>query len=264
MLHKTIPFLFQKKVINFLIKIHNLMPLKKAYSPLLICCFFSTPFISNAYADTLGNSNNNFALNKSNQSFLPVENIPTPPPSLPRTFTETAITYSSLSPKGRTQLFESESFDMSQAQSVPVLGAQVQRWFFRDYENSQHLGYILGMGLGDKKINVTLKDRPPLSNVEIIYMRLMAGLSLERAFLNDRLYLGMHTLLIEELWQQNAPELGSQWSQWNPALGISFNLKGTITQRWYGLAEFHNHMPLRQKVIETNNQRIYLGVGYCL
>lgn len=199
--------------------------------------------------------------NFSNQK-LSVESIKTPPPLLPRTLIETAFTITNLETKLNSEVKENH-FQDSQF-SIPVLSVQLQRWLYRDFENSQHIGYILGMGMSDKNTQLysfPLKHYVPL---EILYSKLMAGFSFEKSLFSDRVYLGINTLFMEELWDQNSPQTGSRWSQWSPSLALSLQLKATLYQSWYGLIEAHHQIPFSSSYPLSNNQRLYIGIGYCL
>ncbi len=226
-------------------------------------------FSFNNFAQTSGDNNSllptgtrsTFPSNTPTVS-IPVESLPTPPSILPRTSIETAITYTTLESKLNSNLDESQYRDTSF--SIPVLGAQIQSWLYRDYENSQHVGYILGTGIGDKKAKLNSYNSSANTNVNILYSKLMAGLSFEKALLNDRLYFGLNSLVMEELWQQNAPGSGLSWSQWSPSIAFSLQLKATLSHNWYALGEAHNQIPMSKNNPDLNSQRLYFGLGYCL
>ena len=195
---------------------------------------------------------------------LQVKNLPSAGSVVAPTFTEVALTVSKITPGGTASVVASQRYDLSLVESLPVLSASVQHWFYRDFEKLQYLGFIFGTGLGEKQINVELRNRYLLTNVEILYMKFFAGLSLEKTLLDDRVHFGLNGLIVEELWQQNAANNESRWSRWVPSLALSGQLKVQVAPRWYGLVDARKYWPLAESSISTEAERIYLGVGYYL
>lgn len=195
---------------------------------------------------------------------LQVENLPTPRSIVPPTYTEAAITFTSLSPQGRAEVIGNQQYDLGQVEALPIVSAQIQHWFYRDNEKLQHIGYILGTGIGDKAVNLQLGSGYTISQVEILYMKLLAGLSLEKTIYDDRLHFGLSGLVVEELWQQNTAGSESRWSRWNPSIALSLQGKLQLNKHWYGLAEAHNQWPLGEHRVQTSQERLLLGLGYYL
>ncbi len=193
-----------------------------------------------------------------------VENIPVPVPVKMPTFTEAAITLSTISPKGKSVILGSKSYNLNQVKTLPVISAQIQHWIFQDFERAQNMGFIIGTGLGDRKMSIDLNDGNLLSNVEITYLNIVAGLSWEQTLFEEQLAIGLSGIISQELWQQNAPYLESQWSQWVPAMGLIIQAKWRFNQKWYCLGEVHNRWPLKDNQIDSTNQRLHIGFGYSL
>jgi hypothetical protein len=92
----------------------------------------------------------------------------------------------------------------------------------------------------------------------------MAGLSWEQALFDEQLTIGLSGIISQELWQQNAPYLESQWSRWIPAMGLIFQTKWRLTQKWYCLAQVQDRWPFKDNQIDGANQRFHVGFGYSL
>lgn len=194
-----------------------------------------------------------------------VENIPVPPPVQRPAFTEAAFTLSTVSPQGKSMELGSNTYDLSQVGTLPVISAQIQHWMMHDFENNQTFGFILGTGLSDKRMDIDFTDGTSVSKVDIVYLNLLAGLSWEQLLLEDQMSVGLSGVLSQELWEQNATSIASQWSRWVPAIGLIIHAKCRLGERWYGVAELHNRWPFSDKQqIDSTNQRFHFGLGYSL
>lgn len=200
----------------------------------------------------------------SQQAPLQVKNLPNPDSIVSPTFTEAAITFSELTPAGTSTVSGQQSYDLSEIQGLPVVSGQIQHWLYKDFERQQHFGFLLGTSLGEKTINVALKNGYTLGNVEILYMKLMGGLSLEKTLIDERFHLGLSGMIVEELWQQNASAMETRWSRWNPSLALNAQAKIQITRKWYTLLEGHKQWPLQETSVTTSAERVHLGLGYFL
>lgn len=195
---------------------------------------------------------------------LQVSNLPTPPSIVSPTYTEAAIALSTISPGGSASMIGKQTYDLSQVSKIPVVSAQIQRWIIRDFERGHQVGILFGTSVGEKAINLQHTNGYTLSNVEILYMRLHAGLGLQKTLIEDRLHFGLTGSVVEELWQQNASSIDARWSRWNPALALNAQTKFQITGHWYSLLEFHKQWPLVENPIASEMERWHLGLGYYL
>jgi hypothetical protein len=193
-----------------------------------------------------------------------LDKLTLPSPIAPPTFTEAALTLTVLGPKGNSTILSNQRYDLSQIDALPIVCAQIQHWALKDFERLQNFGYIFGTGIGEKTIQMQLSNGILLSNVEVLYMKLLAGLSWQQGLIPETASLGVSVLLVEELWQQNALASEARWSRWTPSLAMLAQGKWQLNQRWYSLLEVHNQWPLRDNEFETNTQRIHLGLGYQL
>ena len=207
---------------------------------------------------------NRIKTKSSQEAPLQVENLPTPPSVVPTIYTETALTVSNLQPEGTSSLLGKQTYDLSLLGSMPVFSLQLQHWLYKDFERLQHVGFILGTSVGEKTINVALANGYTLSQMEILYTKIQAGLSLEKTLKEDRLHLGLSAVFVEELLQQNAPTNEARWSRWNPALAVAIQGKLQVSRHWYTLAELHNQWPLSDNTVTPSRERLHLGLGYYL
>ncbi|MEY4617683.1 MAG: hypothetical protein RJB66_2643 [Pseudomonadota bacterium] len=195
---------------------------------------------------------------------LQVRNLPTPLSIVTPTFTEAALTFSTVSPGGAVSMIGKQTYDLSQVASIPVISAQIQRWLIKDDERGHQVGILFGTGVGEKNIHLQHTNGYTLSNVEILYMNLHAGISLEKSLIEDTLRFGLTGSVVEELWQQNGAAIDARWSRWNPALALNAQTKIQLSARWYSLLELHKQWPLAEKPIATEMERFHLGFGYDL